>query len=476
MFGVFNFLNMRLINYTTTAKKMSADIYTPVSIYLRIRDHFRDAVLLESTDFSSEENSYSFIGINALAGIEINATNAVEYRLPNEEAKIEIIDTNEKIMKTFEAFMQSFVASNKVDYPLSIAQSLLGYMCYNSVQLFETITLSKEVNIPIMRFRFYQYIIAINHFKDELYLIENQIENIENSSQLLETLIQKKDVPQFPFTINGIETSNCTDLEYKAMVETGIEHCKIGDVFQVVLSRQFKQSFIGDEFNVYRNLRNVNPSPYLFYFDYGNYRIFGSSPESQLIIKNGEAFVHPIAGTVIRTGNVAEDEAMAAKLKIDAKENAEHTMLVDLARNDLSQICDDVHINYYKSLKQYSHLIHLVSEVSGKMQKGNRNLFALGKTFPAGTLSGAPKYKAMQIIDVLEIDSRDFYGGAIGILGFDGSCNMAILIRSFLSKDNTLTYQAGAGIVAASIPESELQEVNNKIAALRLSVELANQK
>jgi anthranilate synthase component I len=467
---------MQQIKYNTTAIKMSSDIFTPLGIYLRVRDQCRDSVLLESTDFNSEENSYSFIGINAIAGVEIKDINTVEYRFPNEEAKQIKCSTNEAALAQVENFTKSFVAHKKEIFPLNVAQGLLGYISYNSVSLFENISLQKDTLIPLLRFRFYQYIIAINHFKDELYLIENNIDGVPSVLEMVKTCITKKDVPQFPFATTKEEASNITDEGYKKIVQSGINHCLRGDVFQVVLSRKFEQQYIGDEFNVYRALRNINPSPYLFYFDYGNYKLFGSSPESQIIVKNGTAIIHPIAGTVKRTGNNEEDKKLTQQLIEDPKENAEHIMLVDLARNDLSQFCNNVAVNYFKQLKHYSHLVHLVSEVSGTIIKDNKVLEALGKSFPAGTLSGAPKYKAMQIINELEKDSRGYYAGAIGMLGFDGSCNMAIMIRTFLSKNNTLHFQAGAGVVAASKPENELQEVNNKVGALRAAIQLATKK
>ncbi len=467
---------MKIINYTTTSSTLLADTFTPVSIYLRIRDTFRDSVLLESNQNNAAKSNFSFIGVNAIAGIEMINKSQVEYRMPNQEAKTFNVDDSSKALKLVQEFMQSFVAEKEVEFPLTVAQGLIGSISYDAIQLFENITIKTDDTVPLLRFRFYQYIIAIDHYKDVLYIIENEINGVESKRSLLETLLHKKDVPTFPFVIVGNETSNCADDAYLQNVQKGIQHCKVGDVFQVVLSRSFKQSFTGDDFNVYRQLRSINPSPYLFYFDYGNYKLMGSSPESQLIIENSKAIIHPIAGTIKKTGDIIKDEKLANQLINDAKENAEHTMLVDLARNDLSIFCNEVEINYYKKLKQFSHLMHLVSEVTGKVINNTPNVLALGKSFPAGTLSGAPKYKAMQIIDALETTPRGFYAGAIGMLGFDGSCNMAIMIRTFKSENNTLHYQAGAGIVAASIPQNELIEVNNKVAALRKAIENASAK
>jgi anthranilate synthase component 1 len=318
-------------------------------------------------------------------------------------------------------------------------------------------------------------VIVMNHFKDELYLCENKVAGLPSRKAEIETLIRSTDVPVFPFELVGDETTNVTDEKYLQMVEAGIKAAQRGDVFQIVLSRRFQQKFKGDEFNVYRALRSVNPSPYLFFFDYGSYKLMGSSPEAQLQIKNGQAVVHPIAGTFRRTGQDEVDQAAAKRLLEDAKENAEHVMLVDLARNDLSRLCSNVEVTHYRELQFYSHVIHLVSEVSGKLNDLSKPFSLLGATFPAGTLSGAPKFKAMELIDQLEPTKRSYYGGALGFVGFDGSFNHAILIRTFLSKNNTLTYQAGAGVVAASQPQLELEEVNHKLGALKKALQLAEQ-
>ncbi len=330
-----------------------------------------------------------------------------------------------------------------------------------------------ERAIPLIRYRLYQYVIAINHFKNELFICENHIKGIESEAGLIESIIRSKDVPAYPFAACGNETSPLKDEEYMNMVKKGIASCARGDVFQVVLSRKFRQKFSGDEFNVYRALRNINPSPYLFYFDYGDYRLFGSSPEVQLIVKNGAAVVHPIAGTFRRSGNDTTDEQLAEALLKDKKENAEHVMLVDLARNDLSRMCDNVKVSRFCEVQYFSHVIHLVSEVKGTVKENTNPFDLLAATFPAGTLSGAPKYKAMQLIDEYENDASGYYGGCIGFVGFNGNVNQAIMIRTFLSKNNHLNYQAGAGIVAASNPDSELQEVNNKLNALTAAIKSA---
>ena len=469
---------MKKIEIRTECKKMLADVFTPVGIYLRLRDRYRDTILLESTDHHAAENSYSFICINAIAGIEISSAKSIEFKLPGEEPEAMDIKESMVVPGQLWDFMQRFDMKAPEIKEGKFAQGLFGYTTFDAVQFFDTISLAAKENtepvIPLMRYRLYQYVIAFNHFKDELVLCENIIPGIDSDIAAVESLIRSKDVPVFPFRSLGGETSNMTNEDYIVMVQKGIQRCLRGDVFQIVLSRRFRQGFSGDEFNVYRALRSVNPSPYLFFFDYGDYKLMGSSPEAQLIIKNGKAIVHPIAGTFKRSGDDEIDQQMAEKLLTDVKENAEHVMLVDLARNDLSRACDNVEVSHYRQVQYYSHVIHLVSEVTGKVRP-NQNPFELvAKTFPAGTLSGAPKFKAMEIIDSYEPTERSYYGGCIGFIGFDGSCNHAIMIRTFLSKNNTLTYQAGAGVVAASIPESELQEVNNKLNALKIAIEIAN--
>jgi len=467
---------MKKINITTRYKKMLSDIYTPVGIYLRLRDRFRDTILLESADNRAAENSFSYIGVNAIGGIEISGYDSIEYKLPSQKPQRESINGKVNIPELVWQYMQNYNVNEPEDKHLKMAQGLFGYCTYDAVQFFETIKLksAKAIpEIPLMRYRLYQYVLVINHFKDEMYLCENVIDGLESDVAVVESLIRSKDVPVFPFKQLGEETTNMQDEDYREMVKKGIASCLRGDVFQIVLSRRFNQQFSGDEFNVYRALRSVNPSPYLFYFDYGDYKLMGSSPESQLIIKDGRAIVHPIAGTFKRTGDAERDKQLTEELLKDAKENAEHTMLVDLARNDLSRCCDDVVVNHYRQVHYYSHVIHLVSEVSGRVRPEANPFELIALTFPQGTLSGAPKFKAMQLIDGYEPTVRGYYAGCIGFVGFDGSCNHAIMIRTFLSKQNTLHYQAGAGVVAASKPESELQEVNNKLGALKKAVGLA---
>jgi anthranilate synthase component 1 len=467
---------MKPIQFHTTVKRMLADIYTPVGIYLRLRDKFRDTILLESTDFHAGDNSYSFIAINAIAGIEVGGKGAIEFKLPLQNAEPAVIEKGKTLSGILVEFTHRFQPAPSPEKQARLAQALYGYTSYDAIPLFENIRFKQtkeEEGMPLIRYRLYQYVIVFNHFKNEMFLCENHFIGLESNAEGLESVIKGKDVPSFPFCREGDETSNLTDGAYKQMVNHAIQSCKRGDVFQMVLSRRFTQPFKGDEFNVYRCLRSINPSPYLFYFDYGDYRLMGSSPESQLVINGSTATVHPIAGTFKRTGNDEEDELLAKKLESDEKENAEHVMLVDLARNDLSRICTKVEVTAYKKIQFYSHVIHMVSEVQGRLPDEVNPFDVLYKSFPAGTLSGAPKYKAMQLIDEQEPTARGFYGGAIGMIGLNGDINHSIMIRTFLSRNNCLHYQAGAGVVVSSQPESELQEVNNKLGALKKAITMA---
>lgn len=468
---------MKKHKITTTSKKLLADTTTPVSIYLRLRDVFPNSLLLESSDYHSRENSISYVCCDPIAGLLLN----------DGELKISYPDGNTEIKGpgSFDLVEQvgGFLADFEVtDNPGKIiSNGLFGYFTHEAVEYFETIRLKELSNdpkkIPVMQYHIYRYIIAIDHFKNELYIFHNQTTGgTENGSiEKIEYLIKNKNFPEYNFQSKDEEKSNLTDEEFMAVVDKMKQHIFRGDVFQIVPSRAFSRQFTGDEFNVYRALRSINPSPYLFYFDYGNFRIFGSSPEAQITIKNNVASIFPIAGTFKRSGDDIKDAEIARQLESDPKESAEHVMLVDLARNDLSRHCEKVEVKSFKQVQYYSHLIHLVSHVSGKLRPGVSSFKIVADTFPAGTLSGAPKYRAMEIIDENEKTKRSFYSGAIGFLGFNGDFFHAIMIRSFLSKNNTLHFQAGAGIVADSDPKSELKEVDNKIAALRKAIELAEE-
>lgn len=472
---VFLCAKMKEFKLRTIYKRLLADTTTPVSIYLRLRDVFPNSLLLESSDYHSKENSRSYVCCDPIAGISLDGKIITEYFPDGSHTETTTDDTD--LSEKISDFRNRFKNEEPLDLKF-ISSGLFGYFSYETIQHFEDITLKSQPlearQIPSMQYHIYRYIIAIDHFKNELYLFENQFDDAPGEGlEKIQYLIQNKNFPEYRFSLQGEEMSGYTDEEFIGVVGTLKEHIYRGDIFQIVPSRSFARPFLGDEFNVYRALRSINPSPYLFYFDYGSFKIFGSSPEAQLTIIKNEAAIYPIAGTFKRTGNDVLDAELAEKLENDPKESAEHVMLVDLARNDLSRHCEDVEVKAFKEVQYYSHLIHLVSKVAGRLKEGVNPFLVVGDTFPAGTLSGAPKHMAMQLIDQVEPHQRGFYAGAIGYMGYNGDFNHAIMIRSFLSKNNILHYQAGAGIVADSDPQSELNEVNNKITALRKAMEMA---
>jgi anthranilate synthase component I len=464
-------MNFKLKTYS---KKMLADTLTPVNIYLKLRDIFAGSILLESSDYHGHENSLSFICCDPIATFKVYQEQA-EILLPGKLLTQVAINKPGQVTQLLEEFKNSFQVDTSVrsKYP---HDGLFGYMAYDAIRYFEQVPIQKtKTDLPDIIYSLFRYVIVVDHFYNELTLFEHIVESNESESTLdrVEQLINNNRVTTFRFTRTNGEVSNYNDEEFLDIIEKGKQHCYRGDVFQIVLSRRFTAGFKGDEFNVYRSLRSINPSPYLFYFDYGNFKLFGSSPEAQIQVSKGKAHIYPIAGTFRRSGNDQEDALLAEKLSADVKENAEHVMLVDLARNDLSRNASEVHVEVFKEIQYYSHVIHLVSKVTGTLNPGASVIQIAADTFPAGTLSGAPKHMAMTLINDYENVNRSFYGGAIGFLGFDGSFNHAIMIRTFLSKDNALVYQAGAGVVAKSSAESELQEVNNKLEALRKAMVLA---
>jgi anthranilate synthase component 1 len=459
----------------TSHKMILADTMTPVGIYMRLRDKYPGSILLESNEYGQRSNSYSFICCNPVSTFEIDYS-SISITTPDGNLEEQTFSTDYNLVKGLEKFKNLFDPGSG-DYPFP-TNGLFGYLSYDAVQLFENIEFDRTKvvdgeSIPLVHYQVFQNVLVFDHYHNQLYIFDHVYDGGTPKMENLINIIQHRDIAKYDFSTDGAEESEMTDAHFKQLVEKGKQHCKRGDVFQMVLSRKFTQAYKGDDFNVYRQLRAINPSPYLFYFDYGNFRIFGSSPEAQLLIKNDTASIQPIAGTYKRTGNDAADLAAANDLKKDPKETAEHVMLVDLARNDLSRHARDVKVTDYQNIHFYSHVIHMVSKVIGTIEEKDR-IPLIGDTFPAGTLSGAPKYRAMQLIDTYEKSAREFYGGAIGYLGFDGSFNHAIIIRTILSSNNKMQFRAGAGVVVESNLESENQEVFNKTDALRKAIEQAN--
>lgn len=460
--------------FNTRVHTRLADTDTPISIYLKIRDQFPESILMESADRQALDHKYSYICCLPKASF-IVAQGLIRQSFPDSTSCTITIDNPADVMEQLDQFRQRF-SVNSGDAELYDTLGLFGYFNYDAVRYFESVLITAQADesrqTPDIQFSFYSCVIVFDHFRQVCHLIEfipdgTAGEGIERMLAILD----HRHIPHYPFKTTGTEQAYCSDKAYLDMVASGKAHCYAGDVFQVVLSRTFSQAYTGDDLNIYRALRQVNPSPYMFYFDYGSFRLMGASPEAQLKIRNNKASIHPIAGTYKRSGDALFDAAQAEALKEDPKENAEHVMLVDLARNDLSKNYRDVAVTVYKEIQFFSHVIHIVSEVEGADPvPGSSSLKVVADTFPAGTLSGAPKYKALQLIDQYEQDARGFYGGCIGFLGFNGDFNQAIMIRSLLSKDQMLYYRAGAGIVASSDPESELQEINNKLRAVRTAL------
>ncbi|MCU0471603.1 MAG: anthranilate synthase component I family protein [Arcicella sp.] len=462
---------------TTTSKKRLADTITPVGIFLKLRNQFKNTVMLESADYHGKEHGYSHIACDPVASIIIN-NDVVKQTFPDGTTESFKLAKRKDAVQALMNFANRFEWTRQAD-DAPMANGMFGHISYDAVEYFEDIEIQEKnenTEMPSIVYYVYRYVIAINHFKDEMSLYEHHYGEAKSSEKPFEKLDFLLDLPHYstkPFKLTSEESTNYTDDEMRVIINECIKHCLRGDVFQIVPSRRFSRTFEGDDFQIYRALRSVNPSPYMFYYDYENYHIFGASPEKQIAIKGNMAEIHPIAGTFRRTGDDEKDAELARELLADPKESAEHVMLVDLARNDLSRSSDVVKVETFKEVQFYSHVIHLVSKVTGQMTAGTNPLQLVADTFPAGTLSGSPKHNAMSIINRLENVNRHIYGGAIGYMDFAGNFNHAIAIRTFMSKNNTLFYQAGMGVVAKSVVETEMNEIKLKLGALRKALELA---
>ena len=457
---------MNTFNYTTTSKTILADLYTPVGVYMRLRDLYPQSALMESSDYHEKDNSRSFIGIEPMASVAIGH-GAATITYPDGSTLTHEVNKEYRSDKAIHELIDHI----HVEGDDAKMCGLFGYTSFNAVRYFEDINVKDETqaknDAPDLLYILYKVVIVFDHFNNTLKVVsldgEDKIDAVMKA-------MNKANVKAYDFHPVGDVRSTLTDDEHRENIRRGIKHCLRGDVFQIVLSRRFIQQYEGDDFKLYRALRSINPSPYLFYFDFGGFRIFGSSPETHCRIEGRKAYIDPIAGTTKRTGDAEADRKGAEYLRNDPKENAEHVMLVDLARNDLSRNCHGVKVDFYKDLQYYSHVIHLVSRVSGELDNGADPIKAFIDTCPAGTLSGAPKVRAMQLISEYEPHNRGAYGGCIGYIGLDGSLNQAITIRTFVSRNGELWFQAGGGIVAKSNVEYELQEVNNKLGALRKAI------
>jgi anthranilate synthase component I len=464
---------MENLNFDCHVKHLPADTLTPVGLYLRLRDEFPQSLLLECTDFSSREDAWSYICLDPVAGIQVK-NRTVRYYCPGKKAVEKPLDQDNGIKKLPDLLAASIKINKGPEE--KFFPGLFGFTSYEAVNFFESVNIKNHdplSPVPQIKYDLYSVVIAINHFSNTMTICELEGDNGPVHTKRIVSLLANRNTTTFPFSMTGAEIAGFDDATFLEMVEKGRKHCARGDVFQIVLSRKFEQNFQGDEFSVYRALRSVNPSPYLFYFDFLEYKLFGSSPEAQLTIKDGTAMINPIAGTIRRSCDRLNDEMLSRALLSDPKENSEHAMLVDLARNDLSRHSRNVSVSSYREVHAYSHVIHLVSTVTGELNGDGQAYRVFADTFPAGTLSGAPKHRALQLIDSIEPEGRGFYGGAIGFIGLAGSLNHAIMIRSFASYGGKLFYQAGAGIVIDSVPEKELGEVKSKLSALRKALKIA---
>ena len=468
---------MKQFEYKTHTRKILADLYTSVGVYMRLRDLYPQSVLMESADYHSNENARSFIGIHPIASIAVGH-GRITCTYPDGTKQSSEVDFSAKgtAKKSVVGAINAFLCSFRIAGESSHYCGLYGYTGFNAVRYFEDIAIKDTTlernDAPDIYYVLYENIIVFDHFNNTIEMI-----SLAGNDRLdvIQRTMNKSNVQPYDFHPIGETTSTLTDEQHKANIRRCVDHCLRGDVFQIVVSRRFVQHFEGADFKLYRTLRSINPSPYLFYFDFGGFRIFGSSPETHCRIEGQKAYIDPIAGTTKRTGNAEQDKKNAEFLRSDPKENAEHVMLVDLARNDLSRNCKGVKVDFYKDMQFYSHVIHLVSRVSGTLNEKANPIQAFVDTFPAGTLSGAPKVRAMQIISELEPHNRGAYGGCIGFIGLNGDLNQAIVIRSFVSRNQELWFQAGSGVVAKSNDQYELEECNNKLGALVKAIKMAEQ-
>lgn len=462
---------METFNFQTTSRTILADLYTPVGVYMRLRDLYPQSALMESSDYHDAGNSHSFIGIHPMASVAIgHGVATIVY--PNGSTLCRELTADFGSAEAIHALIDQI----RIEGESANSIGLFGYTSFNAVRYFENIDVKDETqeknDAPDVLYILYKVVIVFDHHNNLLKVVTlGDASDIEAVMKAM----NRNSVREYDFKPIGDVHSTLSDEEHKENIRRGIKHCMRGDVFQIVLSRRFIQRYEGDDFKLYRALRSINPSPYLFYFDFGGFRIFGSSPETHCRIEGRKAYIDPIAGTTKRTGDAETDRQGAEFLRNDPKENAEHVMLVDLARNDLSRNCHNVKVEYFKDIQYYSHVIHLVSRVCGELDTDKDPLKAFIDTFPAGTLSGAPKVRAMQLISEYEPHNRGAYGGCIGIIGLDGSLNQAITIRTFVSRNGELWFQAGGGIVAKSNVDYELQEVNNKLGALHRAILMAEE-
>lgn len=465
-----------------------ADLETPVSAYHKVSKESKYSFLLESVEGGENFGRYSFIGFDPVFILKTEKDVSAVL-----DSSGDIKDTSEDPYELFKKFLAKYSVVNP-DLPFS--PGAVGYFGYDTIRFIEPTLKKSYENIeecttfPDAYFMVPGIVLVFDHVKHKIYVINNVLVDktsdlsriYEDSKEKINLVISKLSTPHnlVPLTLSSKEInkkvdSNISKEEWIDIVNKAKEHIKAGDIFQIVLSQRFcieKENL--DSFTIYRALRSINPSPYLYYLNFGGFQIVGSSPE--ILVKcspEGDAQVRPIAGTRRRGFNKQRDEELALEMLNDPKERAEHIMLVDLGRNDLGRVCEygSVKVDRLMEVEKYSHVQHIVSNVTGKLKPDNDSIELIKACFPAGTVSGAPKIRAMEIIYNLEKSARGPYAGCIGYLGFNNEVNTAITIRTMLVRDNKIFIQAGAGIVADSDPELEYLETQNKAAALVQTIE-----
>jgi anthranilate synthase component 1 len=501
-------------------RRRSADLMTPVAAFLRLREAGRFPFLLESVEGGEKLARYSFLGHDPYRIVRADGPTVEIDECRDGVAALPDAATDGNIFDALRALTTSYTAAHVPGLP-RLAGGAVGYLGYDAVRLLEDLSAPPEgglADVPDAVWAFYDRLAAFDHARHQVVLIANAFlepddelrpafDEAAGALDALEDDLRRPAPPPDPVALaeddqrtdDALPRSNVSRETFEDAVRTAKDHIRAGDIFQVVLSQRLEMGFTGDRFNLYRALRQVNPSPYLFYLDFEDFALAGASPEVLVRVEppaaappqgdpsddgvpadsapptTARAELLPIAGTRPRGDTEAEDRALATELSADEKERAEHLMLVDLGRNDLSRVCraGTVEVERYAFVERYSHVMHLVSEVAGRLRPGTDAVGALEATFPAGTVSGAPKVRAMRIIDRLEPERRGVYAGAVGHLGFDGALDTCIAIRTMIIRGDAAYVQAGAGIVADSDPAAEYGETLNKARALRQAVRVA---
>jgi anthranilate synthase component 1 len=475
-------------------REFAADLETPVSVYLKLLESGGASFLLESVEGGEQVGRYSFVGVSPRETITLRGRSVIRAGAAGQTTTE--LPPGQDILHVLQAELARSVPADLPGLP-RFSGGAVGYLGYDVVRFFERLpaTAAPGLDMPDAVFLVADTLVVFDHARHRLLLLANaQVEPggdveaayvgaIERIQRLSERLLRP--LPAVPSRRWGAAHGNGHDIEsnmprerYEAIVRQAKEHIAAGDIFQVVLSQRFSRRTSAHPFAVYRALRMLNPSPYMFYFDFGDdLQVIGASPEMHVRLEDGVASVRPIAGTRRRGANPAEDAALEKELLADPKERAEHVMLIDLGRNDIGRVSDygSVEVSDLMVIERYSHVMHIVSHVEGRLRPGLDAFDVMRATFPAGTVSGAPKVRAMEIIEELEGGRRGLYAGAVGYFSYDGSMDTCIAIRTMVMQGDHITIQAGAGIVADSDPAGEYQECVNKASALLVAVARAEE-